>query len=190
MSFGKSSRSNFAIGSVSHLFALFTVTLIITGCSSIKPVLIAGVPDDLSVDLAVLPANGVTSEVIGNLRLPSKRAHYVLHPDGALHVSRGAAATGNDYPALTGRLSTDDMLAVWQFVQRIHLASSMSSSTTTKATDRTTLPDDGISYILWIRARGQEHIGRIDTADARLDEENLRQITRLINELDRLSWGK
>jgi len=190
MSFVNSSRPDPAIRSVMCLFVLFMFTLIITACAGTKPVLIAGVPDDLSIDLAVLPAKGVTSEVIGNLRLPGKRAHYVLHPDGALHVSRGAAATGDDYPALTSRLTTDEMLAVWQFIQRIHFESSMSSSTTTKSTDRTTLPNDGISYILWIRARGQERMGRIETADARLDEKNLRELTGLINELDRLSWGR
>jgi len=174
------------------LFLAIVLIPFITGCAGTKPVLIAGVPDDLSVDLAVLPAKGVTSESIGNLRLPGRRAHYVLHPDGALHVSRGNAATGDNYPALTCRLSTDDMLAVWQFVQRIRLEPSIPSSTTTatKATDRTTLPKDGITYILWIRARGQERMGRIDTANARLDEKNLREITGLINELDRLCWGR
>jgi len=166
----------------------FFVMVIISGCASARPVLIAGVPDDLSLDLAVLPASGVTNVILFGKALPVRQAHYLLYADGSLHARRGSSAYFASFVPLTRRLTTDEMLEVWQYLNRLEFIDARSASG-----DMTTTvewPSDGVSYLVWFRARGVEEFGRLNTVGVgSADEEQLRIMSELVALLDRLSWG-
>jgi len=161
--------------------------LLVSGCTGLRPVLIAGVPDDLSLDLAVLPARGVTNVVLSGKALPVRQAHYLLYADGSLHSERGSSAGPNAFPSLTRRLTTDEMLSIWQYLNRLDLGVSPSSAG--KAMISAKRPSDGVSYVIWLRARGVEESGRLETAGGEAaDEGQLRVMSDLVALLDQLSW--
>ncbi len=166
------------------LVAMMFVGLGLSGCTQ-KSLSIGGIPDDFSIEMLVIPADGVTSEWLGNIELPAQRSHYVLNTDGTLYGAVGSAAAADRFPTRADRLRTDDIHRLWNQARQLRFDDRTKSKMGKGQLIH--LPNQGIAYVYWVRANSQEQIGRFESQSARPDDANLRAIVQLINDLHRLS---
>ncbi len=144
---------------------LTPVLLMLCGC--VRPMTAQGVPDDFSLDVAILP----------QIRAAGAEAatHFILHSDGALQAGKGAAGALDHYPGQARQLSAAQMVELLNLA-RGAMASATGSTAPTQWL-REKPPETGAAMLLWMRDSGQESATRFDSIDGALPPaaENVRR---------------
>lgn len=137
-------------------FALVPLLLVLQGC--VQPLTQQGVPDDFSLEVAILPE-------AGNARTNAAQ-HFILHSDGTLRAGKAAQGALDTYPGQARKLSAAQMVELLNLARQA-LASAQGSTTPTQWLDEKPLPD-GTAMLLWVRDSGEESATRFDSTGGSL----------------------
>lgn len=129
-----------------------TALLAMSGC--VSPGLHQGVPDDFSLDAAVLPARGSST--------PDEARHFVLHADGSLRAGRGRQGAVNAYPGRARQLSTTQVAELLSLSRQAIAAAPQGRSTAPTQWLHEPPPETGVALLLWVRDSGTESAARFD----------------------------
>lgn len=124
------------------------------GC--VKPAMHGGVPDDFSLDLAVLPAAGAPNDAA---------QHFILHADGSLRAGRGPMGSHDTYPGQARRLSADQVAQLVGLSRRAVSAAEAGGPTHPSQWLREQRSPNGEVVLLWVRDSGDERAARFETVD-------------------------
>lgn len=137
--------------------ALALMLLAFTGCAGPKAT--QGIPDDFSLDAAVLaPASSGGEEA----------RHFVLHADGALRAGRGRQATPTHYPGLARQLSPTQMVELLNLARQAVASAGQDRATLPTQWLNEPPPADSLSMLLWVRDAGVERGARFDGVEGAL----------------------
>ncbi len=155
-------------GRLPGLTAVLALLLLAAGgCAG--PRAVSGVPDDFSLDAAILaPASSRGGE---------EARHFVLHADGSLRAGRGRPADATHYPGLARQLSPTQMVELLNLArQAIDSAAAQGAVLPTQWLHEPP-PADAPAMLLWVRDSGIERGARFDAEGASLPRaaERLRQ---------------
>ena len=128
------------------------------GCAS-RPVA-TGVPDDFSLDAAVLPPAAA--------RDTDQAQHFVLHADGSLHAGQGRFGDATHYPGQARHLSSQQMAELLSLARRaITDAATEGPTSPVQWLHEQPLPEAPV-LLLWVRDGGVESAARFDGVDGAL----------------------
>lgn len=137
--------------------------LMLGGC--VPPMTAQGVPDDFSLDVAILPEVGNTAAT----------QHFILHPDGTLQAGQGTKGSRDHYPGQARQLSSTQMIELLNLARQA-MASATGSTAPSQWLKENPL-DDGPAMLLWVRDSGEESATRFDSTNGALPSaaENIRR---------------
>jgi len=139
------------------LASVFTpVLLMLGGCA--QPTMPQGVPDDFSLEVAILPEVGAAGT--------DAAQHFILHADGTLQAGKGTQGASDHYPSQARQLSTTQMGELLDLARQA-MASAQGSTAPTQWHREKPLPE-GAAMLLWVRDSGEESAARFDSSDGAL----------------------
>lgn len=126
--------------------------LALSGC--VAPRAHQGVPDDFSLDAALLPAAASST--------PDEARHFVLHADGSLRAGRGRQGTVNVYPGRARQLSSTQVAELVGLSRQALASAPQGRSTALTQWLHEPPPETGVALLLWVRDSGRESAVRFD----------------------------
>ncbi len=140
--------------------------LMMVGC--VAPATHQGMPDDFSLDVAILPEAGSPNA--------NAAQHFILHADGTLRAGRGPQGALDRYPGQARKLSSVQMAELLTITRQAMAVASQKGSTAPTQWLHEPPATHGGAMLLWVRDSGQESAARFDSTDGTLPPvaENLR----------------
>ncbi len=148
------------------LCTIVPLMMLMVGCAA--PATHQGVPDDFSLDVAILPEAGSSNS--------NAAQHFILHADGTLRAGRGPQGALDHYPGQARKLSSLQMVELLTVARQAMAIASQAGSTAPTQWLHQPPAGQGGAMLLWVRDSGQESAARFDSTDGTLPAvaENLR----------------